>query len=139
LKFAENIANYILTHPNLPDDMVPYWDFNVIDRGLVPEWNYDASKFPETPRDASAAAIISSALFELSEYSVENRLKYRSAASEILDSLASPSYMALSGNNKYFILNHSVGSIPHGVEIDVPLVYADYYFLEALIREMRIN
>ncbi len=78
-------------------------------------------------------------MFELSEYSVDNGEKYSTLASEILKSLSSPSYMALSGTNKYFILNHSVGSIPHGVEIDVPLVYADYYFLEALIREVKLK
>jgi DNA-binding ferritin-like protein (Dps family) len=134
LKFAENIADYIIGHPNLPEDMVPYWDYNVVDAGLVPEWNYDASKFPVIPRDASAAAINSSALFELAKYSKVNGEKYREAAMKILNSLASSAYLALDGENRYFILNHSVGSIPHGVEIDVPLVYADYYFLEALIR-----
>jgi len=135
LRFAENIAGYILNHPNLPKDMIPYWDYNVVDAGLRPEWDYDPLKYPVIPRDASAAAITSSALFELSEYSKGNQEKYRLAASKILESLASPSYMAIPGNNKYFILNHSVGSIPHGVEINVPLVYADYYFLEALNRK----
>lgn len=133
LDFAENIADYILNHPNLPEDLVPYWDYNVIDPGLTPEWKYDISKYPEIPRDASAAAITSSALFELAKYSRKKGKKYHAAASKILKSLASPKYMAISGNNHYFILNHSVGSIPHGVEIDVPLVYADYYFLEALL------
>lgn len=139
LKFAENIADYMINHPNMPEDMIPYWDYNVVDSGLSPEWKYDASKYPEIPRDASAAAITCSALFELSEHSKVNGKKYYSAASTILNSLASPEYMALSGNNKYFILNHSVGSIPHGFEIDVPLVYADYYFLEAIIRKKHIE
>jgi chondroitin AC lyase len=134
LEFAENIADYMLNHPNLPEDMVPYWDYNVVDAGLKPEWDYDSAKFPEIPRDASAAAITCSALFELAKYSEKNGNKYQRAAVKILQSLASKNYMAFSGKNKYFILNHSVGSIPHGVEIDVPLVYADYYFLEALIR-----
>lgn len=139
LKFAENIANYILDHPSLPEDMVPYWDYNVVDSSLIPEWDYDASKYLEIPRDASAAAITSSALFELGTYSEKYNKKYHTEASKILDALASPSYMAFSGKNKYFILNHSVGSIPHGAEIDVPLVYADYYFLEALVREKQIQ
>jgi chondroitin AC lyase len=139
LKFAENIADYMLNHPGLPKDMVPYWDFNVVDIGLTPEWNYDPEKYPVIPRDASAAAITSSALYELSEYSKENGERYQAAAEKILESLASPEYMAFSGNNQYFILNHSVGSIPHGVEIDVPLVYADYYFLEALNRKRRVK
>lgn len=139
LEFAENIANYILTHPSLPEDIIPYWDFNVKDTGLVPEWNYVPSEYPVIPRDVSAASIISSALFELSGYSEKHKNVFLSAASKILDSLLSPSYLATTGNNKYFILNHSVGSIPHGVEIDVPLVYADYYFLEAVIRKMNMS
>ena len=139
LKFAENIAGYIINHPNLPEDMVPYWDYNVGDQGLTPEWDYDASKYPEILRDASAAAITSSALFELSGYSKMNGDKYYNVASKMLKSLSSPAYMASSSDNKYFILNHCVGSIPHGFEIDVPLVYADYYFLEALIRKKHLD
>lgn len=139
LKFAENIAEYILNHPNLPEDMVPYWDFNVVDAGLTPEWNYNASKFQIIPRDASAAAITSSALFELSKYSKGNGARYQEVATQILESLNSQAYLALSSKNKYFILDHSVGSIPHGVEIDVPLVYADYYYLEALSRKMELE
>jgi len=139
LEFAENVADYIISHPNMPQDMVPYWDFNVDDPGLAPEWDYDASMFKEIPRDASAAAIICSALFELCQYADEKSEKYYDAATSILNSLASPNYLALEGKNKYFLLNHSVGSIPHGVEIDVPLVYADYYFLEALLRHSKLN
>ncbi len=139
LDFAEHVADYIIDHPNLPEDMVPYWDFHVLDPGLTPEWNYDPSMFDEIPRDASAAAIICSALLELCEYSDQNGERYYEAATKILHSLASPNYLALEGKNKYFILNHSVGSIPHGVEIDVPLVYADYYFLEALLRHAELD
>lgn len=138
LKFAENIAEYILNNPNLPEDMVPYWDYNAGDPNLKPEWNYDPTKYPVIPRDASAAAITSSALFELSTYSAVHSAEFRQAAVKILESLASPNYMGVPGD-KYFILNHSVGSIPHGVEIDVPLVYADYYFLEALDRELKMQ
>jgi hypothetical protein len=138
LTFAENIADYILNHPNLPDDMVPYWDYNVPDPGLVPEWKYDPSKYPEILRDASAAAITSSALFELSTFSADSASAYRMAAIEILKSLESVRYMQ-SPKNKYFILNHCVGSIPHGAEIDKPLVYADYYFLEAALRFKRLK
>jgi rhamnogalacturonyl hydrolase YesR len=139
LDFAEHVADYIIDHPNLPEDMVPYWDFHVPDPGLTPEWNYDPSMFDEIPRDASAAAIICSALLELCKYADRNGEKYYEAATKILTSLASPNYLALEGKNKYFILNHSVGSIPHGVEIDVPLVYADYYFLEALLRHTELE
>ena len=135
LDFAEHIADYIINYPGLPEDMIPYWDYNVIDKDKHPEWAYNPADYPVIPRDASAAAITCSALYELAGYSGEKGDTYRKAADKILSSLASPKYMALDGSDKYFILNHSVGSIPHGVEIDVPLVYADYYFLEALIRQ----
>ncbi len=133
LQFAQNIANYILNHPNMPEDLVPYWDYHVMEDGLEPEWTYESSKYPEIPRDASAAAITASALFELASYA-DNSTFYYGKAKQILQSLSSPAYLATNADNNYFILNHSVGSIPHGVEIDVPLVYADYYFLESLIR-----
>ena len=138
LKFAENIANYMLTHPNLPEDMVPYWDYNVVDEGLQPDWKYNASDYPLIPRDASAAAITCSALYELSGYS-HHKSDYLKSADKIMTSLASDSYLGNDPNNKFFILDHSVGSLPHGVEIDVPLVYADYYFLEALWRKKQIE
>jgi rhamnogalacturonyl hydrolase YesR len=133
LNFAENIANYILHNPNMPEDGVPYWDYNAGDTTLKPEWKYDASRYPVIPRDASAAAITSSALFELSTYSKGYGAEFKNAAVKILLSLISPAYMGVPGD-KYFILNHCVGNIPRGVEIDVPLVYADYYFLEAALR-----
>jgi unsaturated chondroitin disaccharide hydrolase len=138
LKFAENIAGYILNHKNLPEDMIPLWDYNVPDEGKVPEWKYLAADYPEIPRDASAAAITASALYELSTYSV-NKQEYTAAADKMLNSLLSPDYLAVHGKNKYFVLNHSVGSIPHNAEIDVPLVYADYYLLEAMYRKGRLE
>jgi len=138
LAFAENIANYLLGHKNLPDDMIPYWDYNVVDTGLTPEWKYDPSAYPVIPRDASAAAIMSSALFELGTYSKTHGAHYIESATRILRSLASPAYME-SPTDKYFILNHCVGSIPHGSEVDKPLVYADYYFLEAALRYKRMQ
>lgn len=125
LKQAENIADFILNHPRLPEDGVPYWDF-------------DAPNIPNEPRDASAAAIIASALYELSSYSVKSE-EYVKAADHILQSLSSPAYSAEVGTNNGFILKHSVGSIPHGVEIDVPLNYADYYYLEAIRRKMNLK
>lgn len=118
LDFAEKIANFILNHPNYPKDGVPYWDFN-------------ASKIPNEPRDASSAAILASALIELSDYTGG---RYLQNAQHILNSLASDTYTAKQGENGNFILKHSVGSIPHGNEIDVPLNYADYYYIEALTR-----
>ncbi|RIH63288.1 glucuronyl hydrolase [Mariniphaga sediminis] len=138
LDFAENIAEYILHHKNLPEDLVPYWDYNVADESFVPEWQYNPADYPEIPRDASAAAITCSALYELAGYSA-NKEELLSAADKIQEALLSPAYMAYNGKNKYFILDHSVGSIPHGVEIDVPLVYADYYLLESIYRKQQIK
>ena len=117
----------------MPKDGIPYWDFNAGQEGYVPDWNYDPQRFKVIPRDASAAAIAASAFLELSEYVTEGK-KYFKAAEQILQSLSSSEYVAEPGTNCNFILKHSVGSIPHGVEIDVPLVYADYYYLEALMR-----
>jgi unsaturated chondroitin disaccharide hydrolase len=138
LNFAENIAKYIVKNPNLPKDMVPFWDYNVKDSKLKPDWKYNPEKFREIPRDASAAAVVASALFELAQYST-NKRELLKAANKILESLTSPKYMVENGINKYFILDHSVGSIPHNTEIDVPLVYADYYLLEAMYRKNKID
>lgn len=132
LDFAENIANYILTNESTPEDLIPLWDYNVNQKGFTPEWNYDPNSYSEIPRDVSAASITASALFELSEYSQKSDL-YTNAAIKILKSL-SGNYLADPAKDKYFILGQSVGSFPHGVEINVPLVYSDYYYLEAIYR-----
>ncbi|MCW3806645.1 glycoside hydrolase family 88 protein [Plebeiibacterium marinum] len=118
LKQAEKIADFIINHPSIPSDRIPYWD-------------YDAPKIPNEPRDASAAAITASALIELDGYSDKD---YLSEAKLILSNLSSAKYLAAEGENHNFILMHSVGSIPHNNEIDVPLNYADYYYVEALMR-----
>ena len=117
---AQNIYNYIFTNKNLPTDLIPYWD-------------YDALNIPNEPRDVSAAAITASALYELDTFLPGT--KYKETADMIMESLSSPVCRAEEGTNGYFILEHSVGSIPHKQEVDVPLNYADYYFLEALIRK----
>ena len=96
-------------------------------------WDYDAPNIPNEPRDASAAACTASALYELDGYLPGNH--YKETADKIMESLGSPAYRAEVGTNGNFILMHSVGSIPHGQEIDVPLNYADYYFLEGLMRK----
>lgn len=121
---AEKIYNFIFTNKNLPDDLIPYWDF-------------DAPNIPNEPRDASSAACIASALYELYGYISNER--YKQNADRIMKNLSSSDYCAPVGSNGYFILMHSVGSLPHGGEIDVPLVYADYYFLEALLRKKRLE
>lgn len=118
LDLAEKIVDFILSHPNYPEDGVPYWDFN-------------APKIPNEHKDASSGAILASALLELSDYTDG---KYVNQAKLILDSLSSEAYSAKIGENGNFVLMHSVGSIPHGNEIGVPLNYADYYYIEALIR-----
>jgi len=117
---AQKAFDFVIHHKNFPSDFIPYWDF-------------DAPKIPNEPRDASAAAVMASALYEMSTYG--NRKFYKGWADKIMMSLGSPAYRAKLGENGNFILMHSVGSIPHGVEIDVPLNYADYYFLEALKRK----
>ena len=104
---------------------------------MIPYWDYDALNIPNEPRDVSAAAITASALYELSGYVPD--MKYKGTADKIMESLSTSGYRAEIGTNGYFILKHSVGSIPHGVEIDVPLNYADYYFLEALKRKKDIG
>ena len=140
LTAAIKMAEYFVNNKNLPADKIPYWDFNVNQEGYKPNWKYDPARFKEIPRDASAAAITSSALLELSGYLSGARKKlFVSTAKEILSSLSSAAYTAQAGTNGYFILKHSVGSIPHNGEIDVPLVYADYYYLESLLRLQRME
>lgn len=121
LKQAEKIAGFMLNHKNLPEDHVFYWDF-------------DAPDIPAAPRDASAAAITASALIELSGYSTACGKTYINAARNILESLSKPPYLAPIGENQNFILTSSVGALPLNSQITVPLDYADYYFIEALIR-----
>ena len=120
LEQAEKAFEFVANHPNLPEDGVPYWDYN-------------APNIPDEKRDASSAAIMAAALYELSTYSKSEY--YKGWADKITVSLGSPEYRATPGENGNFILKHSVGSIPHGSEVDVPLNYADYYFLEALKRK----
>lgn len=134
LKTAMGMADFYLDHKNLPEDKVPYWDFNAQEEGYKPGERSNANKVTTRYRDASAAAITASALFELSTYAGDKSAKYRDAAIKMLHSLGSSEYRAAAGSNGNFVLMHCVGSIPHNFEIDVPLVYADYYFIEALQR-----
>jgi uncharacterized protein YyaL (SSP411 family) len=133
LETAERMADYFLAH--LPADMIPYWDFNAGQPGYTPQWKYDPTRFKEQPRDASAAAVVASALIELSGYVPAARSKkYMQAAEKMIRSLSAEPYKAALGKNGNFILAHSTGSVPANSEIDVPLTYADYYFVEALKR-----
>lgn len=121
LQQAQGIAAFILNHPNLPADKIPYWDYN-------------APKIP-TSRDASAGAIAASALLELGQYvGKADKAKYVDAAVVMLQSLSSAAYRAKLGENGGFLLKNSVGSFLANSEVDVPLTYADYYFLEGLLR-----
>ncbi|MDF2190371.1 glycoside hydrolase family 88 protein [Paraflavitalea sp. CAU 1676] len=139
LKTAQGMADFFIRHKNLPADKVPYWDFNANQAGYTPGVNSNARKVTQSYRDASAAAIVASALFELSTYvSGAKSKEYKNAAIKMLHSLGSDAYRAKPGTNGNFLLMHCVGSIPHNGEIDVPLVYADYYFLEALNRYDRL-
>ncbi len=123
---AQHIADYLINRPDLPDDKIPYWDYN-------------APEIPEAERDASAGAIMASALIELSSYVGEDkRVQYLGVAGKQIRTLASPSYLAKPGENGDFILMHSVGSLPARSEVDVPLSYADYYFIESLMRYRKL-
>lgn len=117
---------FMKNHPHMPADLIPYWDM-------------DAPEIPNEPRDVSSAAVIASALYELSTYPVDGAEDYKAYADRMMESLASPDYTAAIGENGRFVLMHSVGSIPHNSEIDVPLNYADYYYLEALKRKLDIE
>jgi unsaturated chondroitin disaccharide hydrolase len=127
LEQANHIAQFILSHPNLPADKIPYWDFN-------------APGIPNALRDASAGAIAASALLELSNYAdAELAKKYINAAEIILRTLSSQEYKAAIGVNGGFIIQHGVGHMPNKTEIDVPLTYADYYFVEAMKRYQNLK
>lgn len=125
LEHAEHVATYILDNPNMPDDLVPYWDYN-------------SPKIP-TKRDASAAAINAAALLELSTYPVKQGKRYFKAAERTLQSLSSDQYLAKPGHNGDFALMHATGNFMRGSELDNTLVYADYYFIEALLRYLKLE
>ncbi|MCY1719039.1 glycoside hydrolase family 88 protein [Prolixibacteraceae bacterium Z1-6] len=124
LSQAEKIADFILNQPGIKEGKIPYWDFN-------------APNIPNEPYDASAGAIIASALFELSGFS-NHKAIYLEVAQKLLTTLSSDEFLAPVGENAGFLLEHSTGHKPKDSEIDVPLVYADYYFLEAIIRNKQL-
>ncbi|WP_333865933.1 glycoside hydrolase family 88 protein [Sphingobacterium sp.] len=134
LKQAQQIAKYILSNPNLPADLVPYWDF---DKDKIAKSD---KMYPNKDlRDVSAAALYASALLELSQYTKGSEsLKYFGKAETLLKNLSKAPYLAPYGQNGGYILQHSVGALPLNSEIDVPLTYADYYYVEALIRYQRL-
>lgn len=122
LEQAEHIADFVLNHPNMPADKIPYWDFNAPD-------------IPKALRDASAGAVMAAAFMELYKYTGKEKAKtYYNAGETMIRSLSAAPYNAAPGTNGGFILQHSVGHIPQGTEVDVPLTYADYYYVEAMKR-----
>lgn len=123
LNHAIKIGKYIMNHPRLPKDKIPYWDF-------------DAPNIPKEDRDASAGAIMASAYVELSTY-VDRELgkQFLTIGEQQIKSLASPAYRTKKvGDNNGFIIQHCTGFVKKQYEIDAPLTYADYYFVEALVR-----
>lgn len=123
LKQAKNVANFIFNHKNMPVDLVPFWDF-------------DAPNVPNEPRDVSAASVMASALYELSALTKDQA--YFLKANPMMQNIA-VKYTSEMGTNKGFILDHSTGSKPSNNEVNVPLIYADYYYLEALTRYQQIK
>ena len=126
LNQAKHIAAFLMNHPRMPEDKVPYWDF-------------DTPDIPNTTRDASAAAVMASALIELSQLDKSaDAPTYLAYAEDQLRSLTSPEYLAAKGANCNFALMHSTGHFKANSEVDVPLSYADYYYVEALMRLRKI-
>jgi PKD repeat protein len=124
LELAENIALFLIGHERLPADLVPYWD-------------YDAPNIPNEPRDVAAATIMCSALFELSQYSESHGTAFLNTAIDQINSISSEEYTAALDSNNHFILMHATGNYPANSGVDVPMNYADYYYLEALTRYRR--
>ena len=123
-QMAERCADFAIDNPNMPADGVPYWDYGA----------------PGEERDSSAGSIMASGLLELSTFvPAEKGAKYRAFAVKALAALASPAYFAAPGENGDFLLKHGVGAKPKGSEVDTPLNYGDYYFLEGLMRFRKLR
>lgn len=119
LNQAKASASFYLNHPNLREDGIPYWDFNDV-------------SIPNAVIDVSAATVIASAFYELSNY--DSDPKYIAYANKVLNTLHSKEYILDASVEAPFVLKHSTGNWPKKDEMDEPIVYADYYFLEALLR-----
>ena len=119
LAFARKVSDFAINQPNMPADGVPCWDYGA----------------PGEERDSSAASVMASGLLELADFvDGEKGASYRAFAVKQLLSLASPVYFSEGDEIGHFLLKHGVGHKPGGSEIDTPLDYGDYYFLEALLR-----
>lgn len=158
LQRAKDVARYLFEiEDNMPEDLVPLWDFDVVEfSNALPENEFlyrnlkdkNLAKAYTEIRDVSSAAINASALYELYWHTKDEF--YKEKADKIIESLSGEAYRAKVGENGGFLFMHSVGSLPHSLinieaghttshNIDVPLNYADYYFLEALIRKGRVE
>lgn len=147
LEQARKVAAYII--PMLPKDGVPEWDFNA--PGTKHAFGMDAVGAPKASdykwrpgdpvlRDSSAGAIIASALAELASFtSGKESKRYHKTALKIARTLASPEYLAAPGENGGFLLKHGVTNLHKWSGVDIPLTYADYYFLEALQRLLKLE
>ena len=120
LKQAEATAKFFINHQNMPEDGISYWDYNY-------------PNIPNTSRDASAAAVMASALLEL--YAFTKNDAYLNYSNKVINSLSSDKYLLSKSVEAPFILDHSTGDWSKKAELDEPIVYADYYFLEAIIRK----
>lgn len=125
LEQAKHIARFVFTNKNMPQDLIPYWD-------------YDAPNIPNESRDASAAAIAACALYELCMYDEGQAGQYKEWADGIIKSLTE-SYRAKPNGDRGFLLLHSTGAASYNSEVDVPINYADYYFLEALLKKAKLE
>lgn len=135
LNTAIKMADFFINNKNLPTDKIPNWDFNVNQEGYTPPATAQAINLTYIPKDASAAAILASALLELSNYAGKKGATYKLVANQILTSLSSNNYLATPGTNNGFVLMHCTGNANRLSEVDKPIMYGDYYFLEALLRE----
>lgn len=124
LDFAQKVTDVYLK--NLPKDLIPYWDFN-------------DPAIPNAPKDASAACVVASALLELSTLVTDKDKAafYFDKAEQMLASLSTKEYQ--SGNVNSAFLLHSTGHKPNGGEIDASIIYADYYYIEALLRLKKLK
>lgn len=125
LEQAKHIANYIFTSKTLPEDLIPYWDYNAPD-------------IPNEPRDVSASTVTACALYELSMYDAENASLYKKRADKIMENLTK-NYRATLKGDRGFLLLHSTGAASSNSEVDVPIIYADYYFLEGLLKKAKLE
>ena len=129
LDLAERMSEYLLQNPYFMEDYIPFWDMAT-------------PKIPKELRDASAACILASSFLDMSTFpESREREKYLNAGENILKALGNPEYCSGMNENRCFVVNHCVGNFPGNIEVDVPLIYADYYFLEALLkyRDIKIN